>query len=628
MGPEWDREQDVRWLAPAWAAALTTATACGQATGTGYQGDPLFTITGQMVTEGAAPSRPIRLAVAWYADHTTLGGPQAIVTEDIEYLGSFPLDYRFSFYGPPPDAALNATTAGAATFRAAWGVLIAYEDLNGNGQLDVIPDGGSPIDQILATSIGDLFNGDPAANPVRIAYIDGPPPAALEGFTAGYNFYQERGAALPKSTTVELDLSAATGPSELDLFVCPDFITGAYLASPNSAAHSSFDLPCNIPPTGGVRVSGSLLLANGVPTAWIRVTDGVNPLPEATVTVNGTPLTYSAFDGVFEGTGSGLAADDGEDDMLAVTCGGETHSFALSKPGDFAIEAPDPNLGPHFLAGSPVTVDWSSSTPAATVYAISLISTLPPYGADLKQQVTATSGPNQQAQIIAPEVDGPEWLDVFGSTSDQPVFGEGGSVIYPGTYRSAYIDLAPAGTGLTASGTLVVQKGLLGYDGSLALVQPYEGAVLLSAGASASVNGQPLSWSDAKQGFYSTTLTLDAGAPSGAGVTAPGLSPFEVEVPIPGDFSIQSPFKMIPGGSLVDLSWSPSSGARGYNVLVEVSDGGTEIPLTAVTTQDTSISLVLPTQPGLAQLVVVALGAQSDRHFSGAVEEELEILLQ
>src|SRR5580658_10016618 len=112
MGPERDRDEDLRWPVPAWAAALTTATACGQATGPGYQGVPLLTITGQMITEGAAPSRPIRLAVAWYADTTTLGGPQAIVTEDVEYQGSFPLDYRFSLYGPPPDAALNPTTLG------------------------------------------------------------------------------------------------------------------------------------------------------------------------------------------------------------------------------------------------------------------------------------------------------------------------------------------------------------------------------------------------------------------------------------------------------------------------------------------------------------------------------------
>src|SRR5277367_4730615 len=126
MGPEREqRDRDVRSPAPALAAALTTATACGQATGPGYQGAPLFTISGKMVTEGAPPSRPIRLAVAWYADHTTLGGPQAIVTEDVEYQGSFPLDYRFSLYWPPPDSALNTTSAGGATFRAAWGVLIA-----------------------------------------------------------------------------------------------------------------------------------------------------------------------------------------------------------------------------------------------------------------------------------------------------------------------------------------------------------------------------------------------------------------------------------------------------------------------------------------------------------------------
>ncbi len=583
-----------------------------------------------MVTEGTPPAGPIRLAVAWYADNTTLGGPQAIVTEDVEYQGSFPLDYRFSLFAPPPDAALNATTAAGATFRAAWGVLIAYEDLNGNHQLDIIPEGGSPVDRILATSIGDIFNGAPAASPVRIAYIDGPPPAALTGFTAGYNFYQERGAALSGSTAVELDLSDAAGPSELDLFVCPDFVTGAYLASPNSAAHSSFDLPCNIPPTGGVRVSGSVLLANGVPSAWIRVTDGTNPLPQASLTLNGAPLTYSAFDGVFEGTGSDFAAGDGGD-LLAVALPGEPdpRQFFLSKPGDFAIETPDPNLGPHFLAGAPITVAWSSSTPAASVYKVSLISTLPPdYAADLQQQITPASGPSQQMLIAAPDVDGPEWLDVFGSTSDQPVFGEGGSVLFPGTYRSAYLDLAPASTGLTASGTLLVVNDPLGQTFSQALVQPYAGAIALTAGSSVSVsvNDVPLSSWDGSS-FTSDSLVLDPGSLGMAQVSTPGLSPFQASVPIPGDFNILPPPGSIVAGELLDLSWSPSAGATGYNVLVEVSDGGTDVPLTEVTTQDSGLSLVIPSQPGLALLTVVALGQQTDRHFGGAVEDQLRIFI-
>src|SRR5581483_11148501 len=102
-------ERDVRCPAPTLAAALTTAAACGSATGPGYQGQPLFTIGGQMTTQSAAPQGPIRLAVAWYAEGTTLGGPQAIVTQDVEYQGTFPLDYTFSFFGPPPDSALNPT---------------------------------------------------------------------------------------------------------------------------------------------------------------------------------------------------------------------------------------------------------------------------------------------------------------------------------------------------------------------------------------------------------------------------------------------------------------------------------------------------------------------------------------
>jgi hypothetical protein len=628
MAPE-RSEGDVKWPAPAFAAALTTATACGSsATGPGYQGQPLFTISGQMATLGEAPPRPIRLAVAWYADHTTLGGPQAIVTQDVQYQGSFPLDYTFSFYGPPPDSALNVTTVAGATFRASWGVLIAYEDLNGNGQLDTIPAGGSPIDHILATSIGNLFNGQPAAHPVRVAYIDGAPPTALQGYVAGYNLYQEQNAALPANTAVGLSLGGE-GASELDLFVCPDFVTGAYLASPNSAAHSSFDLPCNIPPSGGVRVAGTLMLADGVPTIWIRVTDGVNQLPQATVTVNGVPLTYSEFDGVFEGTGSGFAVEDAGEDVLSVTLPDDDggRQFVLTKPPDFSIEAPSPNVEPRFLAGAPIEVDWTSAVPGASIYTVSLISTQKPYGDDLQQTVTAPSGATQQLVLIAPNIDGPELLTVFGATSDQPVFGEGGSVLVAGTYRSAYIDLASSDAGLAAFGGLTVIHDPQGHGHSEALVEPYEGSVPISGGASVTVDGQALAWSDANGGFYSRSVVFDAGCVCDTEVTVPGLSPFQVAVQVPGDFAVNAAPSKVVAGQVLELSWSPSAGATGYNVLVWVSDGGNQVILNEVSTLDNSVSMVVPRQVGLMYVTVVALGTEADRHFSGVAEEQWQIFV-
>ena len=48
------------------AAVMTMLAACSNATGRDYQGEPLFTVKGQMALGGSAsaPVGPIRLAVA------------------------------------------------------------------------------------------------------------------------------------------------------------------------------------------------------------------------------------------------------------------------------------------------------------------------------------------------------------------------------------------------------------------------------------------------------------------------------------------------------------------------------------------------------------------------------------
>ncbi len=145
-----------------------------------------------------------------------------------------------------------------------------------------------------------------------------------------------------------------------------------------------------------------------------------------------------------------------------------------------------------------------------------------------------------------------------------------------------------------------------------------------NSSASVSANGYgPLLWSQPHGGYYynSSHTILDAGAVNDVAVSVPGLSPFEVQVSIPGDFQIAAPAGTLAPGQILDLSWSPSAGATGYNVLVEVSDGGTESTLNEVSTANDSLSIVMPTQPGTMDVAVVALGEQSDRHFSGAVWE-------
>src|SRR5581483_3561984 len=150
--------------------------------------------------------------------------------------------------------------------------------------------------------------------------------------------------------------------------------------------------------------AGSFLIGDEVPSAWIRVTDGTNPLPGAQVAIDGAPLTYVPVDGVFEGSGSGFSCGDAGSDRLTVTLPGDPsiHAFRLPRTGDFSIVSPSSNGTHHFLAGSPIPVSWTASVPPAGTYTLSLISTLAPYGDDLQRQVAPASDVTQSGTLQAP----------------------------------------------------------------------------------------------------------------------------------------------------------------------------------------------------------------------------------
>jgi hypothetical protein len=97
-------------------AAMVALAACQQpATGPKYQGEPLFTVKGELALTGpgTAPAGPIRLAVAWYPNSSAASAPTALVTQEVQYQGSFPLSYSFSF------SACRRPTRSRSTWRTA-----------------------------------------------------------------------------------------------------------------------------------------------------------------------------------------------------------------------------------------------------------------------------------------------------------------------------------------------------------------------------------------------------------------------------------------------------------------------------------------------------------------------------
>jgi hypothetical protein len=107
---------------------------------------------------GHTVTGPVRLALVWLPAAPGTGAEGGVVemdafelvTEDVTYEGSFPLSYRFDIFQPPPAHVLSTLDEGFQG-KGAFGYLLAYQDLNGNGKLDSIPMTGAPVDRVIAS---------------------------------------------------------------------------------------------------------------------------------------------------------------------------------------------------------------------------------------------------------------------------------------------------------------------------------------------------------------------------------------------------------------------------------------------------------------------------------------------
>ena len=96
---------------------------------------------GQLLSSASAKqSEPLLLAMGWYPTFagTAPGSPVgAVITQaNIQFQGNFPVDFTFSLTGTPPAAALFDLSKTGGTGRLAYGVLIAFRDVNKNGAFD------------------------------------------------------------------------------------------------------------------------------------------------------------------------------------------------------------------------------------------------------------------------------------------------------------------------------------------------------------------------------------------------------------------------------------------------------------------------------------------------------------
>lgn len=321
-----------------------------------YRGEPLVTLKGQLLLgEHVQVDEPVRLALVWYKDRADIGQPQEIVTEDIVYEPSFPVDFTFHLYAPPPPEALTEDSSG----RFGFAILVAYRDDNHNGKLDPIPVGGVRQDKVLGATQSFFDEDGPC---YRLSYTED-----AGGQNGHFTLFHTPGGetfpivrpvaaeAVPLDTPIALTLS---GENELDALLCMASITVENSGSPNPLAF------CGLTATPGIlRVRASFVLRyKETPTgdsvqeqALVIVSDGTRWLTqsEATATLNGHPLPV--------GQGSispGNFPTPGAVSTLIVSAPGfPTATYEIRAPGMPSLTSPA--RGATVPSGSPLRFTWT-----------------------------------------------------------------------------------------------------------------------------------------------------------------------------------------------------------------------------------------------------------------------------
>jgi hypothetical protein len=169
------------------SAVAAAPVGCGSLDGhTGTPGT-LATVQGALSDpSGYAVRNDVRVAVVWL----NTNGSGYSVSQDLPVQPVFPASFVVQLDGPPPAGALGVPKG--LDEPIAVGVVVAYEDLNGNGKLDLVPSNAvSFIDRIVG-----------ANQNLYLFYIDGPVPLkGTESFvgtaTRGYNLVQTMTCTTP-----------------------------------------------------------------------------------------------------------------------------------------------------------------------------------------------------------------------------------------------------------------------------------------------------------------------------------------------------------------------------------------------------------------------------------------------
>lgn len=118
---------------------LSTLAGCGSLSDDPAQPAPLATMNGTLsVASGAQAPASVRVALVWRSGAEDDVQQRFNVAEDLQVSPQFPARFELTLRNPPPTAALQSFD-DELDMDAAVGSVVAYEDKNQNGKLDLVP---------------------------------------------------------------------------------------------------------------------------------------------------------------------------------------------------------------------------------------------------------------------------------------------------------------------------------------------------------------------------------------------------------------------------------------------------------------------------------------------------------
>jgi hypothetical protein len=313
-------------------------------------------LKGQLSSSASSQqSEKLRLAMGWYPTFvgTAPGSPVgAVITQaNIEYSGSFPVDFNFTLTGTPPPQALFDLSKTGGTGHLAYGVLIAFRDVNGNGVFDANSAGTPNADVIAGLSVPDPSR-PPPEHSYFVVYLDGKPAAndyfSAEPLQQGYNLleihYDFGIERVPMTTAITIPI---TNSPALNIYAC-------------QAAFQDinwFKRSCGIDPYGGTwQARGALFSTPTGTNVWLYLNDADGNVANASITFDGAPFTYESVGQSYLFTTAQLTGTH----SLSFTVPGrasETMSVTVPEP----VTVSSPSASQSFRSGTTVPISWSAA---------------------------------------------------------------------------------------------------------------------------------------------------------------------------------------------------------------------------------------------------------------------------